>query len=480
MQARIDLGHHHEILPSLTTLAAAEPLRERRWEQLMLALYRCDRRAEALNTFTRARTILVEGYGIDPGTALMQLHERILASDPSLDIKTSDVATLNAYCESRVSGPAVRSPDFPDRQPGTALAARDPLTVPDQLPPDVRWFVGRNAELSSLLRASPGCPGRAAFSPLALICGSPGVGKSTLALHFARQVAEQFPDGQLYINLEGFGPNRMLSPWQAIRNVLATLGAPRNLYRSSLDDRTSMYRRIVANQRMLIVIDNALNSAQVRSLLPAGSKSMVVVTSRRKLTGLVTSAGARLLMLDLLPPEDARKLLASRLAINGLHAENDMLAELSRSCGRLPLALTIAAARATARATMPLDHLLTELSDQRRQLDALHGLDPESDLRTVFSWSYEKLGRNAAWMFRFLGTYPSLNFTAGDIARAAGIADTHASRMLDELALESLITEPAPGQFCFHHLLHAYAAEMSALTNITAIQRHRPELMPFG
>lgn len=454
MDARLALGEHRDLLPSLMSLTTAEPLRERRWEQLMLALYRCGRQAEALDTFARARGFLTEQYGLDPGVPLKELQQRILAGDPALDHAPPVPA--------RPDGPLVppqRGPHFAEE-----TAPRPPVAVPHQLPSAPRTFIGREAELNVLSDLAGGVSPAGSCPVVSVICGAPGTGKTALALHFAHQVADRFPDGQLYVDLGAFGPSADgVDSRQAIRSVLDTMiGLPRGAY--SQDTEAGWYRTVLADRRMLILIDNAADSAQVHSLLPAAPQCMVIITSRVKLTDLITSHSAHLTTLDALPPAQARNLLASRLAANNLAVDDDAVTDMSESCARLPLALVLAAARAAARPVVPLSELAAELRGRPNGLNALGGTHSRTDLRTVFSWSYERLTGAEADMFRALGAHRARDVSVADASRLAGVPTAQAMWALTGLANTHLIKEYAPGRYRFDELIGAYATEKAGET----------------
>jgi tetratricopeptide (TPR) repeat protein/transcriptional regulator with XRE-family HTH domain len=349
--------------------------------------------------------------------------------------------------------------------PGTGLAKV--LIVPRQLPAPVAQFVGRErqlAELSGLL----GQPG-ASPAVISAIGGTPGVGKTALAVHFGHQAAGLFPDGQLYVNLAGFGPSGSpLAPGQAMRGFLDALGIASEQIPADLAGQAGLYRSVLAGRRMLVVLDNAADELQVRPLLPGSPGCLAVVTSRRQLAGLAAAEGAVLITLDCLPQDDALQLLAARLGAGRVAAEPGAAADLVALCAGLPLALAIAAARGAARSGFSLAALAAELRDTAGRLDALDAGDPAASVRAVFSWSYQQLSTDAARMFRLLGLHPGPDTSAPAAASLAGTDEPAARRLLRDLARAHLITEHVPGRYVFHDLLRAYAAAQAHDTDSAA------------
>jgi DNA-binding SARP family transcriptional activator/tetratricopeptide (TPR) repeat protein len=436
MEARIDadlhLGRHRELVPELQALAAAEPLRERVRELLMLALYRCGQQAAALATYRHARRQLIDDIGIEPGPALRALNQKILNSDPTLELPAPQVSV----------GPAA--------SPG-----------PCMLPTPVPGFTGRTAELAALSAMT----GRTAPVLITAIGGSAGVGKTALAVHWAHEHADQFPDGQLYADLRGFGPADPLSPADALRVFLDTLRVPTDQIPATMEGRQALFRSLLADKKMLIILDNARDPAQVRPLLSASRTTVVLVTSRNELTSLVMTDGAQPLSLNVLPVEQARELLAQRLGPDRVAAEPAATTELIELCARLPLALVITAARAAGHASFPLAALASELRRARSLLDALTTGEDETDVRGVFSWSYQQLCPAGARMFRLLSLHPGPDITAEAAAGLAAVTPAEARRALRELAGGHLLTEMAPGRYAFHDLLRTYATEQAETTD---------------
>ena len=339
--------------------------------------------------------------------------------------------------------------------------------VPRQLPAAVADFTGRAAELRALIRmldqAGAGTPGTVVISAIG---GTAGVGKTALALHWAHQVATRFPDGQLYVNLRGFDPSgNPTVPTEAIRGFLDALGVPPDRITASPEAQAGMYRSLLADRRMLIVLDNARHEQQVRPLLPASPGTLVLVTSRSQLSGLGAAEGARLISLDVLSHAEAVQLLAARLGTARAAAQPAAAGRIATLCACLPLALTVAAARAAARPGFPLAALAAELADSAGRLDALDAADPGSSVRAVFSWSVRQLTGEAVRMFWLLGIHPGPDICVPAAASLAGRGQPQARRLLRELADAHLIAEHVPGRYAFHDLLRAYAAEQACDTD---------------
>ncbi|HEY4462885.1 MAG TPA: tetratricopeptide repeat protein, partial [Streptosporangiaceae bacterium] len=352
--------------------------------------------------------------------------------------------------------------------------------APAQLPLEAPGFSGRHAELSRMLGVidSPDLAGaapagddgddgdggdgdgRPAPVQIIAIAGTAGVGKTALAIRFARQVARRYPDGQLYVNLRGFDPSgSAMSPDDALRYFLDALAVPPQRIPADLDARAALYRSVLDGKRPLIVLDNARDAAQVRPLLPGSPGSLVVVTSRSQLTGLVAAEGAIPFGLDVLTDEEALEVLARRLGPEVVTAEPQAAAELIASCARLPLALSITVGRAAIRPRLSLAALAAELRDARSRLDALDAGDAATDLRAVLSWSYQQLSAPAARMFRLLGLHPGPDISRAAAVSLSGPSDDDAGAALDELTRAHMVAEHAPGRFTFHDLLRAYAVE---------------------
>ena len=355
---------------------------------------------------------------------------------------------------------ALRLPDAGDGR--TVGAPGHSGVVPRQLPHALAGFVGREAEmaaLTGLLDRSAGSPGTAVISAIG---GTAGVGKTALAVQWAHRVADRFPDGQLYINLRGFGPSRsQLDPAEVICAFLEALGVSADALPAQADAQVGLYRSLLAGRRILIVLDNARDACQLRTLLPGNSGCLALITSRNRLAGLAVSDGAYQLTLDVLSRAEAGALLTSRLGAERSSREPAAIDELTELSARLPLALSIAAARATVSAANPLDGLVSQLRGVRDRLDGLDAGEPTASVRAAFSWSYWLLSSPAKRLFRFLGLHPGPDITACAAASLAGLAGERARSLLEELSRACLLSEHVPGRYAFHDLLRIYAAEQA-------------------
>jgi DNA-binding SARP family transcriptional activator/tetratricopeptide (TPR) repeat protein len=440
VERRIDLdlaeGRHADLVGHLQELTASHPLRESLWVRLLTALDRSGRQAEALAWYESVRQRLADELGADPGPDLRQIHADLLS---------------------------VRPPHA--RPPGAGDAPAPPsgvAPVPRQLPADVDGFIGREAALKAL-HALAGDADRPATTAVVIsaIAGMAGIGKTALAVHWAHRTAHQFPDGQLYVNLRGFHPSgQAMAPAEAIRGFLDALGVPAARIPADPHAQVGLYRSLLAGRRMLVVLDNASEPDQVRPLLPGSPTCVVLVTSRNRLTGLVATEAARPLILDPLPADEARDLLAARLGSDRIAAEPRATDAIIARCAGLPLALAVTAARAATPA-VPLQTVATQLDDEQSRLDALAAGDPAADARVVFSWSYRTLSAPAARLFRLLGLHPGPDLATAAAASLAGVTPAAARPLLAELCGAHLLTEPVPGRYTFHDLLRTYATELA-------------------
>jgi len=428
LERRIDVdlrrGRHAELTGELMALTAQHPLRERLWAQLMMAFHHGGRQADALQAFRTVRHRLADELGIDPGPELQEIHAAVLAG---------------------------RSTPVADRP---AALPR----VPRQLPPAPHRFTGRASELARLdvlLRDSG--QGEAGPPSIAAVTGTAGVGKSALAAHWGRRVADEFPDGQLWVNLRGHGPGRTVPPEQALAVLLRGLGVPGTEIPTEPEARTGLYRSLLDGRRVLIVLDNAGNPGQVRPLLPGAPGCFVLLTSRDDMTGLVVRDGAVRVRLDLLAGSESVSLLRQLLGPAAADEHPDAMDELVRLCARLPLALRIAADR-VAGGGLPLPAAVKDLAHGRLDAFAAGG-DPHTALRAVFSWSYRALPPAAARLFRLLGLVPGDDW---DAPAAAALADhpLAAVKPLLGVLTSAHLIEQNRDRYGMHDLLRAYAVEL--------------------
>lgn len=429
IEADLALGRHEDVLPELRQFALQHPLRERNTGLLMLACYRAGRTADALDAYRSLRAALIDNLGVDPGGAIKELHQRILNADPGLLAG---------------QGP---------RRPAERIAPRQLPAVPEQL-------TGRAEEIKALTRWLERTARAGSTAGISAIDGTAGIGKTALAVYWAHQVSGEFPDGQLYVNLGGFGPTGPMAPGDALRSFLDAFAVAPASIAARLDDQAALYRSVLSGKRVLVVLDNARDAAQVRPLLPGSPGCFAVVTSRTRLSGLIAEYGAHALSLDLLPPADAVQLLAARLGRQRISGEPEAVRRLVGQCARLPLALAIVAARAAVRPTFPLAALAAELSDAEVRLDALADEEPAADIRTVFSWSYRVLGERSGRLFRLLGLHRGADIGVAAAASLAGLPLRETRQALAELARTHLVAEHTPGRYLLHDLLAVYAAEL--------------------
>jgi DNA-binding SARP family transcriptional activator len=432
----LQLGRHAAQLPDITAIARRFPFDERLQAQWILALYRCGRQKEALGAYQEVRNRLVDELGIEPTARLASLNQQMLRADPQL------LGTAEAK--------AVKS--------GAAHAPR-------HLPASPRHFTGRAQEMEGLRKLLVEGASAGGQAMLALLTGTAGVGKTALAVRFAHEVADRFPDGQLYIDLHGY--DATLEPMDAPAAVRRLLGSLMEGRSASIptdpDAQLAAYRRCLADTRTLIVLDNARRPEQIRPLIPGSSQSLVLITSRDQLPGLVALDGALPMPIGLLPDGDAWELVARRLGRRVAGSE-DLLRELINLCSRLPLALNIATALIASRPDTPVEELVEQLRSGSKTLDVLSVGEAAGDVRAVVSWSYRALDAPSAKLFRLLGLHPGPDISAPAAASLAGIERQQAERVLRRLVDANLLTESAgAGRYAMHDLLRAYAVELSDL-----------------
>jgi DNA-binding SARP family transcriptional activator/tetratricopeptide (TPR) repeat protein len=421
-------GHHARLVPDLTALASRYPLDERLAGQLMLALYRSDRPADALRHYQRVRTALADELGVDPSPSLRQLHQQILTAD------------------SRLTG-----------RPTTPTPVRSP--VPRQLPAAPTSFTGRDHELAALTTSMAKAADENRVA-LCAITGTGGIGKTSLALHWAHQHIDEFPDGQLFVDLQGFSPaDHPMPPTVALRAFLHALDVDPDRMPSDPHARAALFRSVVAGRRLLIVLDNAADTVPVIPLLPGSPTCAVLITSRRHLTALVARHGSHQFPIGALTDAEAHRMLVARLGAARIAVEPEAARELLAYCAGLPLALSIVAGRAHAAPEVPLADLAAELRDATTRLDALDDDDATASLPSVLSWSLRALTDVRTTVFGLLGIAPGPEIS---LAAAAGLAGLPTARTAEELrALEraSLLDRAPSGRYRMHNLVRLHARD---------------------
>jgi DNA-binding SARP family transcriptional activator/tetratricopeptide (TPR) repeat protein len=445
LEARIDidvqLGRHDTVIYELRALTDQHPLRERLCHLLMIALYRSDRQAEALACYRTTRSTLIAELGIEPGAALRELHHNILTADASLEYSPPSQRTFT-----------------PTNVPATAPVA--PTPRPAQLPADLIAFTGRHAELGQVRALLPAEGDPAEAMAVCVVSGMAGVGKTTLAVHLGHEMAGRFPDGQLFIDMRGFdATGSVMTPEEAIRIFLDALGVPPPRIPAQPEAQALLYRTLLANRRMLILLDNARDAEHVRPLLPGSPGCLVIVTSRNRLSSLIASGGAQSLTLQQLSPADAYDLLRLRLGAKRLSTQPLAVDEIIALCGRLPLALAVVAARAVIHPDFPLDAIADELRESQGSLDAFASGDLHTDMRATFSWSFDALSPPAARLFRLLGLHTGPDLSAPAAAALAGLPLRETRGLLAELTHAHLLVERSPGRYAVHDLLRVYSGE---------------------
>ncbi|MEV5979075.1 BTAD domain-containing putative transcriptional regulator [Streptomyces sp. NPDC052114] len=424
LESRLDMdleqGCHAEAVSELTALTAAHPLRERLRELLMLALYRSGRQAEALAVYADTRRLLADELGVDPRPGLKELQQRILQADPGL------------------AEPSASSPE------PTATVVR-----PAQLPATVPDFTGRASfvhELSEILSTAEG-----RVMAVSALAGIGGVGKTTLAVHVAHVARTHFPDGQLYVDLQGAGA-RAAEPETVLGAFLRALGTADSAIPDSLEERAALYRSVLDGRRVLVLLDNARDAAQVRPLLPGMEGCAALVTSRVRMVDL---AGAHLVDLDVMSPEEALLLFTRIVGEERVTAEREAALDVVAACGFLPLAIRIAASRLAARRTWTVSTLAAKLADERRRLDELQAGDLA--VKATFELGYGQLEPAQARAFRLLGLAdgPDLSLAAAAAVLDLPLEDTE--DVLESLVDTSLVESAAPGRYRYHDLVRLYA-----------------------
>ncbi|WP_316742054.1 BTAD domain-containing putative transcriptional regulator [Streptomyces sp. MK7] len=424
LESRLDMdleqGCHAEAVSELTALTAAHPLRERLRELLMLALYRSGRQAEALAVYADTRRLLADELGVDPRPELRELQQRILRADPAL---------------AEPSAPAPEPAATPVRP------AQLPATVPD--------FTGRTSfvvELSEVLASAEG-----RVMAVSALAGIGGVGKTTLAVHVAHQARSAFPDGQLYVDLQGAGA-RAAEPETVLGSFLRALGTADSAIPDSLEERAALYRSVLDGRRVLVLLDNARDAAQVRPLLPGTAGCAALITSRVRMVDL---AGAHLVDLDVMSPEEALSLFTKIVGEERVAAERKAALDVVAACGFLPLAIRIAASRLASRRTWTVSVLAAKLADERRRLDELQAGDLA--VKATFELGYGQLEPAQARAFRLLGLADGPDISLAAAAAVLDLPVDETEDLLESLVDTSLLESAAPGRYRYHDLVRLYA-----------------------
>ncbi|MEV2244652.1 BTAD domain-containing putative transcriptional regulator [Streptomyces sp. NPDC049970] len=423
VETRLDLdlevGSHAEAVSELTALTAAHPLRERLRELLMVALYRSGRQAEALAVYADTRRLLAEELGVDPRPELAALQRRILRADEEL----------------------ARPVDPTPPAPAPVRPAQLPATVPD--------FTGRSSfvrELGDRLASSEG-----SVMAVSALAGIGGVGKTTLAVHVAHQARRHFPDGQLYVDLQGAGA-RAAEPETVLGSFLRALGTSDSAIPDSLDERAALYRSTLDGRRILVLLDNAHDAAQIRPLLPGTEGCAALVTSRVRMVDL---AGAHLVDLDVMSPEEALQLFTRIVGDERVRSERKAALDVVAACGFLPLAIRIAASRLASRRTWTVAVLAAKLADERRRLDELQAGDLA--VKATFELGYGQLEPAQARAFRLLGLADGPDISLAAAAALLNLEIHTAEDVLESLVDTSLLESAAPGRYRYHDLVRLYA-----------------------
>jgi DNA-binding SARP family transcriptional activator/tetratricopeptide (TPR) repeat protein len=453
--ADLALGRYDQLTGELSVLVRAHPTRERLRGQLMLALYGAGRAPEALSAYRDGRQILIDELGIEPGPELSRLHERILRSDPDLLSLAPGRLTVRGPDPEELrktqAGPAEPSPaTAAPVQPGTRL-------VPAQLPPDPADFTGREPEISQLVELLTG-PRQG--STLCVVAGPGGVGKSALAVHAAHRMAEAFPDGQLHADLRGLAPSPP-SPVEVLGRFLRGLGDDPATLPDSLDERVDRFRTHLADRRILVVLDDAASERQVRPLLPGGHSSAVLITSRSRLPGL---AGAHLVELGMLSPDEAIALLTRIAGEERIRSAPQAAAQIVSRCGFLPLAVRIAGARLVSRRHWSPQLLAARLADEQQRLDELRVGDQQ--VRSAIELSYHTLPEPAQVVLRRLGSLGVPDFplwlAAALVDVPVGAAELLVEQLVDAHLLDySYVDSVGQLRYRLHDLVRIYAREQA-------------------
>lgn len=445
IESEMRLGRHGPLVDELRLLVERHPLHERLHGQLMLALTRAGRRAEALDAYRQARSIIVRELGVEPGGDLQDLHQRILRADPDLDCRP-----------------------FTDPAEYTTTGRAGPAVVPHQLPAPVQHFIGRGEQVGLLAGlVERDHTGESRTLAIAAVDGMAGVGKTALAVHVAHRLAGRFPDGQLFIDLHGFTEGvAPVDPGVALEAMLRALGVAGEQIPLDVEERAALYRTRLAERRVLVVLDNAATEAQVRSLLPGEPGCLVLVTSRRQLAGL---DGVEPLSLDVLSFPEAVALFTRTVGPDRVAAEPAVAGEIVELCGLLPLAIRIAAARLRHRPGWSLTQLAELFRDEAGVLGALRA--GGRSVAASVQMSYAGLCDDQRRMFRLLGLHPGADTDLGAAAALADISTRQAGQLLEHLCDANLLDQPVPRRYRQHDLIRAHARDLAS-TDESEPDRH--------
>lgn len=451
--AYVRLGEHNRAAAVLRAEAVAHPMRESLAAALMTALYRSGRQSEALDRFHHTRRLLADELGVDPGRELADAYALILRGDPGDGPRADEAPGPVQLRPARVAAdvpapvvaavPALLAPSRAPAHPGV-----DPHTA-DLLPRAPRGFHGRLPELASLSRAAAG------EAPICLVTGPTGIGKTALAVQWAHRNVAAFPDGRLFADLRGFSDTGEPEPLEILREFLLALGVAPRRVPESVPAASALFRSMTARRRLLVVLDNARDSAQLRPLLPGGTDCVTVVTSRHRLEGIIASDAARPVPLDILGPQDGVALLAGVLGEERVLAEPVAARRLADLCGGLPLALRVTAARLAGRPGRTLAGTAAELADEQSRLAYLEGED--TGVSAALRLTVQQLPPEAVHHFARLGHHPGGHFDPYTAAALAGSDPVTAATALERLGAAHLVTESAPGRWVLHDLVRLYA-----------------------
>ncbi|MBL7260311.1 AfsR/SARP family transcriptional regulator [Paractinoplanes lichenicola] len=491
LDLELQLGRHRELIDELGSLVDEHPLRGRLREHLMLALYRSGRQAEALETYRAARKLFIEELGLEPSEELRRLEHSVLTDDPHLALPEQPGASVSL---TPVSPPAPLVPPLapmrvgepiepaaPESSPASpppafavpAVAEIPPVSgvpispgglavspVPCLLPTDIADFTGRSLQMEAIqMQVEAATENRLEFAvPVVVMVGKPGIGKTTLAVHAAHRLAERYPDGQLFADLHGRRPEQ-IGPMRVLERFLRALGVPGTQMPDLLEERAELYRTLLADRRMLVVLDNAGGESQVRPLIPGTSQSAVLITSRGRFGGL---PGAVHLQVEVFNAEHSVELISRIAGAERVESELDSTAELAELCGHLPLALRIAGARLAARPHWSVEQLVDRLANEARRLDELK--HSGMGIRASISLTYDHLEEDARRLFRLLTVVNFPHVTAWIAAALLDADIDDAQDLLDDLADAQLIETGGTGrgantQYRVHDLIRVFARE---------------------